>query len=120
METDAKRGEGEWKLYAMEIGVQVDEDAVDLDNPPAELEVHYDNISGAMLDPVKMNAARRQEVDFVRVFGVYRKIPRGGAVGGQFVTVKWIDVNKGDEKRPGYRSRLVARDVCNVRGNTTA
>ena len=32
METDAKRGEEEWNLYAMEIGVHVDEDAVDFDN----------------------------------------------------------------------------------------
>ena len=45
-----QRGEGEWKLDAMEIGVHVDEDAVDFDNPPTELEVHHDNISGAMLD----------------------------------------------------------------------
>ena len=37
METDAKRGEGRWNLYAMEIGAHVDEDAVDFDNPPAEL-----------------------------------------------------------------------------------
>ena len=92
----------------MEIGVHVDEDAVDFDNPPAELEVYCGNISGAMLDPVKINAARREEVD---EFGVYCKIPCAIAVGGQFVTVKWIDVNKGNQQRPEFRSHLVPRDL---------
>ena len=59
METDAKRGEGEWKICAMDIGVHVDEDAVDFDKPPAELAVYCDKISGAMLDPAKMKSATR-------------------------------------------------------------
>ena len=53
----------------MKIGVHVDA-------------VHYDNISGSMLDPVRVKAARRKEVDFVHEFGVYRKIPRASAVVG--------------------------------------
>ena len=32
-------------LYAMEIGAHVDEEAVDFDNPAAELAVYYDNFS---------------------------------------------------------------------------
>ena len=70
------------------------------DNPPAELGVYYDNISGSMLDPVRVKAARREEVDFVHKFGVYRKIPRASAVGGQSVTVGWIDVDKGNQQQP--------------------
>ena len=27
------------------------------------------------------------------------------------IGVKWVDVNKGDERRPEYRSRLVAKEV---------
>ena len=81
------------------------------DNPPAEPTVYYDNISGALLDPVMVKAARRAGVDFVLEFGVYRKMPRASSVGGQFVTVKWIDVNKGDEQRPEYRCRLVAHEL---------
>ena len=27
------------------------------------------------------------------------------------ITVKWIDVNKGDDLNPNYRSRLVAREA---------
>ena len=27
------------------------------------------------------------------------------------ITVKWVDVNKGDDDEPNYRSRLVAREI---------
>ena len=27
------------------------------------------------------------------------------------ITVKWVDVNKGDDSNPNYRSRLVAREI---------
>ena len=30
---------------------------------------------------------------------------------GTPITVKWVDTNKGDDKKPNYRSRLVARDL---------
>ena len=127
VETDAKRGEGKWKLHAMEIGVHVDEDAVDFDSPPAEPEVYDDSISEAMLDLVKVKAARREELDFFPEFGVYRQIPRARAVGGQFVTVKWMDVNKGDGQRPVQKppgrtrtESLGPHDVWNGRGDTTA
>ena len=52
------------------------------------LAVYYDNISGALFDPVRVKAGRREEVDVVREFCVYRKIPRASAVSGEFVTVK--------------------------------
>ena len=61
----------------------------------AELAVYYDNISGAMLDPARVKAARREEVDFVHEFGVYRKTPSASAVGGQIVTVKWVVIQQG-------------------------
>ena len=85
IETDAKRCEENLNLYAMELCVHVDEDAVDFDNPLAEL-AYYDDISGGVLDPVRVLAARREEVDFVHESAVYRKVPRASAVGGQFVT----------------------------------
>ena len=27
------------------------------------------------------------------------------------ITVRWIDINKGDQENPNYRSRLVAREI---------
>ena len=89
-----ERGAGEWTLHAKEIGIHVDEGAVDFDNPPADLEVYIDTVSLDMPEPVKVKVAR-EEVDFDHEFGVYRKIPRASAVGGQFVTVKRIDVHNG-------------------------
>ena len=95
-EIDAKRGQGGWNLDVMEIGVHVDDDAVDFDNPSAELEIVLRQDLGGHTDPVKVKAARRKDVDFVHEFGVHRKIPRASAAGGQFVTVKWIQVNTGE------------------------
>ena len=45
-----------------------------------QVDLYSDNISGAVLDPVRDKAARREEVDFVHEFGVYRK-PCASAVG---------------------------------------
>ena len=30
------------------------------------------------------------------------------------ISVKWVDVNKGDDLNPNYRSRLVAREIVNA------
>ena len=45
---------------------------------------------------------------------VYTKVPRAEAMrraGKPPIKVKWVDVNKGDDKEPNYRSRLVAKDI---------
>ena len=64
-----------------------------------------------MLDPARVKAARREEVDFVHEFSVYRKIPRASAVGGHFGTVKWIGDNRRDGQWSEHRSRLVDREL---------
>ena len=69
---DAEHGEGEWRLYAMEIGVGIAEEPVNFHNPPAEVEVFQDNITGALFDPVKVKVARQEEVDLVHGFWEYR------------------------------------------------
>ena len=33
------------------------------------------------------------------------------AQGRSPITVRWVDVNKGDDESPNYRSRLVAREI---------
>ena len=78
---------------------------MNFDNPLAELAVYYDNITGALLDPVEGQCST---ISYVKS-GVYRKTPRAIAVGGHFVTLKCVGIDKGDdEQRPEYRSRLVA------------
>ena len=59
-------------------------------------------------------AARRIELQYFRSKGVWLKVPRGRAkqmTGKPPISVRWVDVNKGDEVEPNYRSRLVARQI---------
>ena len=46
--------------------------------------------------------------------GLYVKVPIAeclGKTGKQPISVRWIDINKGDQESPNYRSRLVAREI---------
>ena len=67
-----------WCLGALEVGVHVDEDSVNLDTVSQELwaEECFDDISGARLDPKLVNAARAEELGFLHRFGVYKKVAR--------------------------------------------
>ena len=44
--------------------------------------------------------------------GVYKRIPRAEmeAAGGKTIQTRWIDINKGDEEKTNYRSRLVGKE----------
>eukprot|EP00973_Karenia_brevis_P000364 52380-Karenia_brevis.AAC.1 len=70
----------------------------------------YDDASGAKLDKAKTVEARALEMKFFRDKGVYTKVPRS-SVKGPIITTRWLDVNKGDESAPDYRSRLVGREI---------
>ena len=75
----------------------------------------FDDVSGRRLDPSLVIAARAEELKELREHGVYVKFPihecwqttSKGPLG-----VRWVDINKGDEARPNYRSRLVAKEFC--------
>jgi len=72
----------------------------------------WDDVSGVKLDYGMVKKAREEEMAYVRRKGVYRKITRREAMrlGYKIVKVRWIDINKGDEVSPVYRSRLVAKE----------
>ena len=58
--------------------------------------------------------ARALEMEYFKKKNVYTKRPRAEAIrrtGKPPTTVKWVDVNKGDDVEPNYRSRLVAREI---------
>ncbi len=79
-----------------------------------EDEVFKDAITGQPLRPELVRAARRQELEYFVAKGVWRKCPRSEAFSRQGkapISVKWVDVNKGDDDDPQYRSRLVAREI---------
>ena len=44
---------------------------------------------------------------------VYDKVPRAVAIrdGCRVISTKWVDINKGDQKAPNYRARLVGREL---------
>ena len=58
--------------------------------------------------------AREEVMKEFRKHDVYSKVPIRECLettGRKPIGVKWVDVNKGDERRPEYRSRLVAKET---------
>ena len=79
-----------------------------------ELEVAWDDVSGAELDPEAAKQARKEEIQYVRQMNLYTKVPISQCyemTKRAPISVRWIDINKGDKERPNYRSRVVAREI---------
>ena len=73
---------------------------------------YWDSSSGAPLQPSLVQQARMEEILQFRKHGVYQKVPVRECwerTGKAPIGIKWVDVNKGDEEKPEYRSRLVAK-----------
>ena len=68
-----------------------------------------DDLSGAPLEKEAVKKARLLEMQFFRRLKVYSKVKREAWM--KVISVKWLDVNKGDAKAPNYRSRLVGREL---------
>ena len=75
---------------------------------------YKDDLTGQVLRDDLVKEARAVELAFFTSKGVWRKVSRSSAqaaTGRRPVTVRWVDVNKGDEVNPNYRSPLVARQM---------
>ena len=72
----------------------------------------WDDISAAPLNPEMVKAARQLEIKYAEQKLVWEKIPRAVAQqrGWKIVKSRWIDINKGDDKAPNYRSRMVGKE----------
>ena len=70
---------------------------------------YCDDVSGKPSDTQMVQAARREEGQVIQTMGVWEPIPR--PKNKKVISTRWVDVNKGDEQRPKYRSRLVAREL---------
>ena len=72
----------------------------------------WDDVSAAPLNPEKVVEARRLEMEYVNKKPVWHKISRkkAKAMGWKIVKSRWIDINKGDDANPNYRSRLVGKE----------
>ena len=103
---------------AMAMQVFLDKHSPDLRNKEPICEVNQaqfvDSISGEALDTNMVQAARQEEIEFVRRMHLYDKIPIQECweyTGRKPVGVRWVDVNKGTPEMPNYRSRVVAKEI---------
>ena len=74
----------------------------------------WDDLTGLSLDPKGVLAARRQELEYISQKQVWEVVPREEARRNGWKTIKsrWIDINKGDDVAPLYRSRLVGKEFA--------
>ena len=73
-----------------------------------------DSASGQVLKGHLVGKARQEEMEYFFGMNVCTKVPEGEAwdrTGKRPIGVRWVDVNKGDDDDPNYRSRLVAKDI---------
>ena len=71
-----------------------------------------DDLTGQVLKDPSMIEARAKELAFFYSKAVWQKVPKAqarAATGRPAISVRWVDVNQGDDLCPNYRSRLVAR-----------
>ncbi len=75
---------------------------------------YRDSLTGQPLDDAMVEAARRKELEYFNSLPVWELRPWAEArerQGKPPISIKWVDVNKGDDECPNYRSRLVAREI---------
>lgn len=75
----------------------------------------FDDLTGMKLDAQGVVEARKKEIEYVKEKKVWLKIPREEAKkrGWKIIKTRWIDINKGDDANPLYRSRLVGKEFAN-------
>ena len=88
--------------------------AVDVRHLQGPITFFRDAITGHSQDPRLVREARQKELQYFESKRVWHKRPRSEAYkfkGKPFIVVKWVDVSKGGDESPNYRSRLVAREI---------
>jgi len=74
---------------------------------------YWADVSGKELNPAQVKAARKEEMREFHKHQVCVKVPLAqcwSRTGKKPIGVHWVDINKGDERNPKYRSRLVAME----------
>ena len=74
----------------------------------------YDDLTKQQLPTPLVKAARRKELDYFEAKNVWKRVSLAEShriTGRAAITVRWVDVNKGDDDCPDIRSRLVARQI---------
>ena len=75
----------------------------------------WGDIMCAPLDPAKVTAARKLEIQYADKKPAWEKIKRSLAKGRgwRIVKFRWIDITKGGDANPNYRSRMVGKEFNN-------
>ncbi len=80
----------------------------------------YDEITGATLSPELVRQARAEEIKFMLEWGVWKRARVTECwqeTGKPPIGSKWVDVNKGDEKKPLIRSRFVVKEIATYKSD---
>ena len=78
------------------------------------IHTYIDDLSGKELEPEGVKKARLEEVEVFKSHNAYSFVPITEChafTGKQPIATRWVDVNKGDENDPEYRSRCVAKKI---------
>ena len=70
--------------------------------------IYKDDLTGQLLPPELVRAARAKELEYFNAKEVWEKRPMGESrrvTGNPPISVRWVDVNKGDNQCPNIRSR---------------
>ena len=73
------------------------------------LEAFFDDVSGKQLEHSRVLKARQDEVDFIKRMSVFEEVER--PKNRPVLKGRWVDVNKGDDTHPNYRSRYVGKEI---------
>ena len=79
----------------------------------------WDDVTGGELKPSLVRAARREEMAYVEKMSVYEVRPKADCwnlTGAAPIQNRWVDINKGDNVQPKYRSRWVAQQIRTDKG----
>ena len=98
------------------FGIQVPDDDAEVEREMRGPAQGYsgrfrDDLTGQVLHDETVAKARSVELTFFHSKGVWTKRPKSHArakIGRPPISARWVDVNKGDDLNPNYRSRLVA------------
>ena len=77
-------------------------------------ETFVDDVHGTPLRSDLVREARAEELRWIRKAGIYSRVPLRQCyerTGKAPLDTRWIDVNKSDNRRPAYRSRMVVRKI---------
>ena len=67
-----------------------------------------DDTSGKLLNNTRVEKARTEDISVIRELGVLKVVDR--ACDEVVFGTRWVDINKSDEHKPFYRSRLVVQE----------